>query len=106
MGNHQIHAIDRGIYISNIEAMSDPTQVFEPFVIEGKIEIPYSYAAGEMGSRFLTELRDHKRILGVRCASCASSPLRPPSRHNGANNDGRPSEDSVCVIAVKVSLPL
>ncbi len=50
--------------------MSDPTQGFEPFVIEGKIEIPYSYSAGGMGSRFLTELRDYRRILGVRCPSC------------------------------------
>ena len=59
--------------------MSDPTQVFEPFVIEGKIEIPYCYAAGGMGSRFLTELRDHKRILGVRCPSCDRVSVPPRS---------------------------
>jgi uncharacterized OB-fold protein len=59
--------------------MSDQTQVFEPFVIEGKIEIPYSYAAGEIGSRFLTELRDHKRILGVRCPSCDRVSVPPRS---------------------------
>jgi uncharacterized OB-fold protein len=59
--------------------MSDPTQGFEPFVIEGKIEIPYSYAAGRMGSRFLTELRDHKRILGVKCPSCDRVSVPPRS---------------------------
>lgn len=31
---------------------------------------PYNYGAGLYGSKFLTELRDHKRILASRCPSC------------------------------------
>ncbi len=31
---------------------------------------PYNYAAGLYGSKFLTELRDKKQILGSRCPKC------------------------------------
>jgi uncharacterized OB-fold protein len=31
----------------------------------------YTYAAGPVRSRFLSELRDHKRIMGVKCHSCS-----------------------------------
>jgi len=40
------------------------------FVYEGKIDIPDTYTAGVVGSRFLTELRDKKRIMGTRCPEC------------------------------------
>lgn len=59
--------------------MIDEEREFEPFVIEGKIEIPYRYAAGRMGSRFLTELRDRRRILGVKCPSCDRVSVPPRS---------------------------
>lgn len=36
----------------------------------GPIRIPFRYAAGEAGSRFLAALRDEQRILGSRCTSC------------------------------------
>lgn len=42
----------------------------EPLVIPGTITIPLSYAAGAAASRFLVALRDERRILGTRCASC------------------------------------
>lgn len=35
------------------------------------IRIPFRYAAGTAGSRFLAALRDEQRILGARCAACA-----------------------------------
>jgi len=35
------------------------------------IRIPFRYAAGTAGSRFLAALRDEQRILGARCTSCA-----------------------------------
>lgn len=38
---------------------------------ESAIRIPFRYAAGAAGSRFLAALRDEKRILGVRCTACA-----------------------------------
>lgn len=37
---------------------------------EGAITIPFSYAAGTAGSRFLCALRDDQEILGTRCAAC------------------------------------
>jgi uncharacterized OB-fold protein len=41
------------------------------FVVEGKLALPYTYFAGRVGSKFITTLRDRKRILGVRCDPCA-----------------------------------
>jgi uncharacterized OB-fold protein len=37
---------------------------------EGSIRIPFNFAAGEIGSRFLIALRDDKQILGGRCEKC------------------------------------
>lgn len=42
----------------------------EPLVVPGVISIPFSYAAGAAASRFLTELRDRRRIMGTRCPAC------------------------------------
>lgn len=36
----------------------------------GAISIPFTYAAGEAGSRFLAALRDEQMILGARCVAC------------------------------------
>lgn len=45
---------------------------------EDAIRIPFRYAAGTAGSRFLAALRDERRILGARCAACSKvhAPLR------------------------------
>jgi len=45
---------------------------------EGAIRIPFKYAAGRTGSRFLAALRASERILGSRCAACerVAVPLR------------------------------
>ncbi len=47
-------------------------------ILEGAIRIPFKYAAGRSGSRFLATLRDGKRILASRCGACArvAVPLR------------------------------
>lgn len=37
---------------------------------EGSIRIPFRYASGQAGSRFLAALRDEGRILGSRCGAC------------------------------------
>ncbi len=37
---------------------------------EGAINIPFTYAAGTAGSRFLCALRDDREILGTRCRPC------------------------------------
>ncbi len=36
----------------------------------GEAEQPFRYSAGRWGSKFLAELRDHKKLLGVRCPKC------------------------------------
>ena len=40
------------------------------FVVEGKLALPYTYFAGRVGSKFITTMRDQKKILGVRCNKC------------------------------------
>jgi len=42
----------------------------DSYTIEGKLALPYSYFAGRVGSRFITTLRDEKKIMGVRCDTC------------------------------------
>ncbi len=37
---------------------------------DGGIKIPFNYAAGMVGSRFLVALRDEGTILGARCDHC------------------------------------
>ena len=39
-------------------------------VREQAINLPFNFAAGELGSRFLAALRDDRRILASRCPSC------------------------------------
>ncbi len=41
------------------------------FVVEGKLALPYTYFAGKVGSKFITTIRDQKKILGVRCNKCS-----------------------------------
>lgn len=36
----------------------------------GEAEQPFRYSVGRWGSKFLTELRDHKKLLGIRCPKC------------------------------------
>ena len=40
------------------------------FVVEGKLALPYSYFAGRVGSKFLTTIRDEKKIKGIKCNKC------------------------------------
>jgi len=40
------------------------------FVYHGKIFIPNTYTAGAVGTRFLIELRENKRIMGTKCPTC------------------------------------
>lgn len=42
----------------------------ERMVLQGKIDLPFSYSAGKTASRFFVELRDHQRIMGKRCPFC------------------------------------
>jgi uncharacterized OB-fold protein len=42
----------------------------EKMVLEGKVDLPFSYSAGRTASRFFIELRDKRRIMGKRCQKC------------------------------------
>ncbi|MCZ7533559.1 MAG: zinc ribbon domain-containing protein [Acidimicrobiia bacterium] len=48
-------------------------------ILESTIRLPFSYAAGTVGSRFLIALREDQKILGARCTSCSTvtAPPRP-----------------------------
>ncbi|MBA7665273.1 hypothetical protein ES703_73343 [subsurface metagenome] len=50
--------------------MADKLEESESLVFPGKIDIPNTYYAGMVGSRFLIELRDNKKILGIKCPTC------------------------------------
>jgi len=36
----------------------------------GEAEQPFEWSTGKYTAKFLSEIRDHKRILGVRCPKC------------------------------------
>ena len=40
------------------------------FIEHGKLALPYTYFAGRVGSKFLTTIRDQKKIMGIRCNKC------------------------------------
>jgi uncharacterized OB-fold protein len=43
----------------------------------GEAEQPFRYAVGRYGSKFFMELRDHKRLMGIRCPSCGKVYVPP-----------------------------
>ena len=45
----------------------------------GEAEQPFKWSAGSYGSKFLTELRDNKKFVGVKCPSCGKVYV-PPRR--------------------------
>jgi len=59
------------------------------FVYHGKIFIPNTYTAGAVGTRFLIELRDHKKIMGTKCPTCdlVYVPARSVCKHCFAQLD-------------------
>jgi uncharacterized OB-fold protein len=52
------------------ETMRQRMDTTDCFVVEGKLALPYTYFAGRVGSKFITTIRDQKKILGVRCNHC------------------------------------
>jgi uncharacterized OB-fold protein len=50
--------------------MTRKLEELEAFIVEGKVCIPMTYSAGAVGSRFLIEMRDNKKIMGMRCSKC------------------------------------
>ncbi len=54
-----------------------------PIILEGQIRVPYSWAVGEVGSRFLRILRDQHKLLAAHCSRCATTYL--PARKTCVN---------------------
>lgn len=52
----------------------------EKLFIEGRIKVPYTWYAGETGSKFLIGLRDKCEIWGTRCSKCGTVYV-PPLRN-------------------------
>jgi hypothetical protein len=50
--------------------VTEKLEGMDVWVYHGQIYIPNTYSAGAVGSRFLIELRDNKRIMGTRCPAC------------------------------------
>lgn len=57
--------------------MSDQFQGIEPMVYASKINVPYSWWAGDTASRFYITLRDEKRITATKCSKCNKVFLPP-----------------------------
>jgi len=49
----------------------------EPVILQGKIDLPLSYAPGKTAEAFFLALRDEGKILGKRCSECGKV-LCPP----------------------------
>jgi hypothetical protein len=50
--------------------------------LKGRIKIPYEWTCGTAPSKFLTSLRDKKKILGAKCPSCKKVYI-PPQEYCG-----------------------
>jgi uncharacterized OB-fold protein len=48
-------------------------------IYSGEMAQPFNWSVGRYGSKFLTELRDHKKIFGIKCPSCGRVYV-PPRR--------------------------
>jgi uncharacterized OB-fold protein len=62
--------------------MKNWIETVEPLVYVSRIKVPYTWSVGEVGSRFLTELRDYKKIFGTRCGKC-NTVYVPPKKTCG-----------------------
>ena len=57
--------------------MADQFKGIEPMVYNSKINVPYSWWAGDTASRFFISLRDEKKIIATRCGTCDKTFLPP-----------------------------
>jgi uncharacterized protein len=49
----------------------------ELIFIPGEWEIPYHFAAGKVSSHFFIQLRDNKKLLGIKCPECGRVMMPP-----------------------------
>lgn len=53
-----------------MQTVTEKLEGMDVWIYHGQVNIPNTYSAGAVGSRFLIELRDKKRIMGTRCPDC------------------------------------
>jgi uncharacterized OB-fold protein len=53
-----------------MDKVTEKLEEMDVWLYHGQINIPNTYSAGAVGSRFLVELRDKKRIMGTKCPTC------------------------------------
>ena len=53
-----------------MSTVTEKLEGMDVWIYHGQIYIPNRYSAGAVGSRFLIEMRDKKRIMGTRCPTC------------------------------------
>jgi len=57
--------------------MTDQFEGVEPMVYKSRINIPYSWWAGDTAGKFFKALRDEKKIIAPRCGRCGKVYLPP-----------------------------
>ncbi len=50
--------------------MEEWLEGLEPVVVRQDLKVPYRYSMGATTSRFFIEIRDNRRIMGIRCPQC------------------------------------
>jgi uncharacterized OB-fold protein len=48
----------------------EETERLEPLIMNDRLDLPVWSCAGRIGTKFLIELRDNQRIMGLRCPKC------------------------------------
>jgi len=74
--------------------------------ISSVVDVPYNYNAGYYVSRYLKELQEHKRIIGVRCPKCGKIYVPPRVVCRGCfvkNEEFVPVSDKGTVMAYTVT---
>jgi len=51
----------------------------EILIFKQVLQVPFKYSAGPVVSKFLSTLRDDKKILGIKCSKCGTVYLPPRS---------------------------
>lgn len=52
------------------EKMGEWLEGLEPVVAHQDLKVPYRYSMGPVSSRFFIEIRDNRKIMGIRCPKC------------------------------------
>lgn len=55
----------------------------KPVIVPGAIHVPYKYAVGATNSKFLTEIRDNKKLMAIKCPECNRVYMPPRSTCGG-----------------------